>query len=51
MGVVRVILAIIIGLGIIDGISASFGEKGKEKALTMLFTTILICIEVWLIGG
>ncbi len=51
MGVIRVILAIIIGLGIIDGISDSFIERGGDKALTMLFTTLLICLEVWLIGG
>ncbi len=51
MGVMRVILAIIIGIGIIDGIEDSFSETGGDKALTMLFTTLLICFEAWLIGG
>ena len=51
MGVVRVILAIIVGIGIMDGINDSFRKTGGDKALTMLFTTLLICIEVWLIGG
>ena len=62
MGVIRVILtiitgaskgilAIIIGLAIIDGLNESFRKTGGDKALTMLFTTLLICLEVWLIGG
>lgn len=51
MGIIRVIMAIIIGLGIIDGISTSFIEKGKEQAKIMLFTTGLIIFEAWLIGG
>lgn len=51
MGVIKVILAIIIGIGIIDGIDDSFRKTGGDKALTMLFTTLLICLESWLIGG
>ena len=51
MGVVRVILAIIVGCFILGGISNSFEEEGVDKASTMLFTTGLIFFEVWLIGG
>jgi len=51
MGVVRVILAIIVGIAIIDGITVSFGERGIDKALTMIFTVGLILFEAWLIGG
>ena len=51
MGVVKVILGIIIGLGIIEGREDSFRKVGGDKALTMIFTTLLICFEVWLIGG
>lgn len=51
MGVVKVILAIIIGLAIIDGINDSFRKTGGDKALTMIFTVGLILFEAWLIGG
>lgn len=51
MGVVRVILTIIIGLAIIDGLNESFRKTGGDKALTMLFTILLICLEAGLIGG
>ena len=51
MGVVKVILAIIIGIGIIGGIDDSFRKTGGDKALTMLFTVGLIIFEAWLIGG
>lgn len=51
MGVVRVILAIIVGFFVLEGISNSIEEPGGDKALTMLFTMGLILFEAWLIGG
>ena len=51
MGVIRVILAILVGIFVIVGIDESFKAEGREQVQIMIFTVGLIIFEAWLIGG
>ena len=48
--VIKVIIEIIIGIGIISGVIESFKIEGEEKAYKIIGTTILIIIEMMLMG-
>ena len=49
--VIRIIIEIIIGIGIISGVIESFKLEGEEKAYKIIGTTIMIIIEMILIGA
>jgi len=48
--VIRIIIEIIVGIGIIDGVIASFYLEGEEKVYKILGTTIMMLIEMILMG-
>ena len=51
MGIIKVAMDIILGIIILAGIWNSFNLEGEEQATEIIVTTILIIIEMLLIGG
>lgn len=51
MEIIKIILAIIIGIGICDGINESFKARGIRQLLIIVITVIEILFEIYLIRG
>ena len=48
--VIKIIIEIIIGIGIVSGIIESFNLEGEEQIIKIIGTTIMIIIEMILMG-